>query len=308
MRRQLATVSLIALLAASCTGTDAETTTTLDTSTTTELPAMTTLPPASTSTTTEQPPATTTTTTLPPPPENECVVEPYASITIVDYTQGCTVLDMVLLAEEEVDPTAIDAMADRVHNMLLTRPDLIASLQEAGIEGRTVGQDQRITSLPEFEDLYDQYPGYDWNRYGRSFPGTTDIPVFAGSEENLLCLDGDRYEGEDDFVRWFALTIKRFGLDVVDTGTSNAIGQAYGRAIAAGLWENTLAEINADEYWMEGVQSFFDANLENTEEDREPNSSHNYVNTREELAEYDPTLYAIAESVFGDTDWRPTCG
>lgn len=266
---------------------------------------MTTLPPASSTTTTEPPAPSTTTTTQPPPPENECVVEGYASI--YAYTQGCTVLGIIIVAEEEVDPTAIDAMADRVHNMLLTRPDLIASLQETGIEGRAIGQDQRITSLPEFENLYDQYPGYDWNRYGRSYPGTADLPIFSGAEENLLCLDGDRYEGEDDFVRWFGLTIRRFGLDLVDPGTASAIDQAYGRAIAAGLWKNTLAEINADEYWMEGVQSFFDANLENTEEDREPNSSHNHVNTRDELAEYDPTLYSIAASVFGEGDWRPSC-
>lgn len=246
------------------------------------------------------------TTTTVPIPENECVVA--ADTSIDGYTQGCTVLDIRLLAEEEVDQAAIDGQADRVFNMLVSRQDLLAALQESGIEGRVIPSGSQITSVPDYADLYDDYPGTDWNRLGRSFPGTEFLPVFSGAEENLLCSSEDRYEGEDIFVRTFALTIRRFALDTVDEGTSAAINQAYSRAIAAGLWKNTLAEINDDEYWMEGVQSYFDANREDTAEDREPNSSHNAVDTRDELAEYDSALWAIAKSVFGDTDWRPNCG
>jgi hypothetical protein len=58
---------------------------------------------------------------------------------------------------------------------------------------------------------------------------------------------------------------------------------------------------------MEGAQSWFDANLEDTAEEREPNSSHNEVDTRAELLDYDPTLAAIAASVYGDGTWRPAC-
>lgn len=258
-------------------------------------------------TTTNAAPTTTAsaTTTTVPPPTNECVVATDASTE--GYAQGCTVLGIHLLADEEVDPTAIAGQADRIFNMLETRPDLTTALQDSGIEGRVIPAGSRITAVPDYVDLYEDYPGTDWNRLGRSFPGTELLPIFSGAEENLLCSSEDRYEGEDIFVRTFALTIRRFALDAVDEGTSAAINQAYSRAIAAGLWTNTLAEINDDEYWMEGAQSYFDANLEDNAEDREPNSSHNAVNTREELREYDPALWAIAESVFGDTAWRPTC-
>lgn len=304
MGRFLLPLLLLALLAGACTSSDAAE----PIAPTTTLATVTTL--ASTGevqTTTTTPTGTTAapTTTTVPPPTNDCVV---ASNTSTEgYTQGCTVLDILLLAEEEVDPAALDAQADRILNMLITRPDLIAALQESAVEGRVIPAGSRITSVPDYGDLYDDYPGTDWNRLGRSFPGTEMLPVFSGAEENLLCSTEDRYEGEDIFVRTFALTIRRFGLDAVDEGTSAAINQAYSRAIAAGLWKNTLAEINDDEYWMEGVQSYFDANREDTAEDREPNSSHNAVNTRDELAEYDPALWAIANSVFGDTDWRPGC-
>ncbi|MGI9642821.1 MAG: hypothetical protein ACR2N9_08560 [Acidimicrobiia bacterium] len=305
MGRLLFPLLMLTLLAGACTSSDATEPTT---PTTTLTPLTTLASTGETQTTTTAAPTTTSepsTTTTVPLPSNECVVT--SNTTTEGYTQGCTVLDILLLAEEDVDPAAIDGQADRIFNMLITRPDLIAALQESGIEGRVIPAGSRITNVPDYADLYDDYPGTDWNRLGRSFPGTELLPVFSGAEENLLCSTDDRYEGEDIFVRTFAPTIRQFGLDVVDEGTSAAITQAYSRAIAAGLWKNTLAEINDDEYWMEGVQSYFDANREDTDEDRAPNSSHNAINTRDELADYDPALWAIANSVFGDSDWRPEC-
>ncbi|MGI9584966.1 MAG: hypothetical protein ACR2N7_05190 [Acidimicrobiia bacterium] len=290
---------VVALVIAACTGSgDSEVTTS---STTTPAP-VTTLPPASTTTSTVAVSETTTTTIA--VPTNDCVVA--ADVSVEGYEKACTVLDIVLRSDEEVDDNAFAAQSDRIYNMLITRPDLTEAVA-SGAEGRIIGADQRITTLPEFTELYELFPGIDWDRRERAYPGSSEVPYFAGAEENLLCSDDDRNEGEDMFVRVFGLTIRRFGLDVVDPSTSTAIDQAYGRAIAAGLWENTLAEINSDEYWMEGVQSYFDANLENNDEDRAPNSSHNHVNTRDELRTYDPALFSVAESVFTDGTWRPTC-
>jgi len=300
--RALAFVLALVAVAAACTN-SSENTSTTSTPTTT-VPPVTTL--AATSTTTSSAttvPATTTTTTV-PLPTNDCVVAPNASVD--GHTQGCTVLDIDLLAGEDVDSSALVQMSDRIYNMLIARPDLQGAINAAGIEGRGMGAAQRITELPEFVDLYDFYPGTDWDRRGRSYPGIDLIPFIAGAEENLLCFEKDFYVGEDAFIRDFALTIRRFGMAVADPQTDARIEQAYGTAIAKGLWVNTLAEIDSDNYWQEGVQSFFDLNLEEPE-DRPPNSSHNHVDTRQELRAYDTTLWEIAISVFGDTDWRPSC-
>jgi len=35
-----------------------------------------------------------------------------------------------------------------------------------------------------------------------------------------------------------------------------------------------------------------------------PNGIHNHVNTREELAEYDPALFRLVDRVFRKTEWR----
>ena len=295
-------VALVALtvITSSCTNSGNESTTSLPV--TTIGTPLTTLPPtAGSSSTTTTVPITTTTVAR---PTNDCVVAP--DVLVDGYTQGCEVLGITILAAEEVDPIAIEQMADRIFNMLIDRPDLVVALNDVGVSGRVIGDDNRITSLPEFSELYDLYPGTDWNRRGRSFPGTDVIPIVAGGEENLMCLEETYYQDEDNFVRTMALTIRRFGLEVVDPVTNAAIDRAYQTAIAKGLWKNTLAEINSSEYWAEGTQSFFDTNLEEPE-DRPPNSSHNLVNTRAELSAYDPDLYAIALSVYGDTGWYPTC-
>lgn len=291
----------LAITAAACTSSNADV---IMTSTTDQTPITTLAPLGNTTTSAPGTDPTTTTTTI-ALPENECVVGVDASVE--GYGQGCSVLGIEILAPEDVEPSAVTAAAERVYEMLLTRPDLLAAVVDQELGGRIIDDEQRITDLYEFTDLYDQYPGFDWIRRGRSFPGTDLIPYFAGAEENLMCSEEDFYEGEDNFVRSFALTMKRFAIDTVDPATSLAIDQAYGRAIAQGLWTNTLAEINADEYWMEGVQSYFDANLEDTAEDREPNSSHNAIDTRDELRDYDPSLWTIAASVFGEGEWRPSC-
>lgn len=300
MARRLLPIAVVLLLASACAG--ASTPTTVSSSTTLPTPLTTLAPhsPESTTTTAGEP----TTTTTVPPPTNTCVVGPTTSVE--GYTQGCKVLGFEILAPADVDPQALWQVSDRIFNMLLERPDLATAVADAGINARVVSEGKQLRGLPEFGDLYRLYPGTDWDRVGRSFPGTDLIPLVVGAEENLLCLDGDRYDGDDQFVRAFALTIRRFGMTRVDPGTDARIEQAYSMAMAQRLWVNTLAEINSDEYWVEGTQSYFDVNLEEPD-DRPPNSSHNQVDTREELRRYDPMLFEIARSVYGDTTWRPTC-
>ncbi len=301
MSRLVTVAVAAALLAAACTQAESAPAETTVASTT--IAPVTTLAPPSTATSSTLPPDTTTTTVA--LPSNECEVR--STIAVEGYSQGCTVLGLEVLAGEEVNPNAIDQLADRTYNMLVNRPEYAAAIAAFPIGIRIIGSSQRIMDLPEFEDIYFHHPGIDWRFLGRSFPGTEIIPFAAGAEENLLCSTEDRYEGEDNFMRDFAITIRRFAMDTVDESTSAAIDQAYAVAIAEGKWKNTLAEINSEQYWAEGVQSFFDANLEDNAEDREPISSHNHVNTRDELRAYDRALYQVAISVFGDTDWHPSC-
>ena len=57
---------------------------------------------------------------------------------------------------------------------------------------------------------------------------------------------------------------------------------------------------NIEEYFAEGVQTWFNVNTEVNAE--HGNGVHNMVNTREELKRYDPRLHAILSRYFPDTD------
>jgi hypothetical protein len=292
--RLIAFLGAAAILAAGCQTSSEEAATTATTFallTTTSSTAL-----ATTTTTT----TTSTTTML---PTSGCSVE---SIGTDDdfYRKTCEQSNIAIVASESVEDIAMEAAATRMAGLLSERRDLADSVA-ASIDGvAVIGRDQRITDLPEFEDLYTIHPGTDWHRLGRSFPGTEEIPVAVGAEENLLCLESDRYEGENMFLRDFGWTIRRFGIAIVDHDLDRDIETAYGRAIAANLWLNTVAEVNSDMYWAEGVQSFFDANNEETDE---KDQIHNHVDTRDELRAYDPFLYELLVRAFGETDWRPDC-
>ena len=129
------------------------------------------------------------------------------------------------------------------------------------------------------------------------------MPLSSVGEENVMCYPTDRYIGESILVHEFAHTIKLMGLEFMDSQFANTVQTAYANAIAVGKWANTYAGSNAEEYWAEGVQDYFNTNIQ-----ADPsNGIHNFVNTRAELAAYDPALYAIINQAFGDVTWRPVC-
>jgi len=78
------------------------------------------------------------------------------------------------------------------------------------------------------------------------------------------------------------------------------VDAAYRAAMAAGLFKNTYAATNADEYWAEGVQDWFDANQTSTP----ANGIHNEIGTRDQLKRYDPALAGLLGKVYADDDWR----
>lgn len=220
------------------------------------------------------------------------------------YRTTCEQAGISIVAGADVEAAVLAAAADRMNALLANRPEIAASIASSIEHVAVIGRDQRITDLPDFEELYSIHPGTNWNRLGRSFPGTEEVPAPAGAEENLLCLESDRYRGEDMFIRDFGWTIRRFGIAPIDPGLDRAIEDAYGRAIATDLWRNTVAEVNSDMYWAEGVQSFFDAN---NEEKDEKDQIHNQIDTRDELRSYDPDLYRLLVDAFGESEWRPEC-
>ncbi|XP_078598036.1 uncharacterized protein LOC144874087 [Branchiostoma floridae x Branchiostoma japonicum] len=133
-----------------------------------------------------------------------------------------------------------------------------------------------------------------FNMRARGLAATVSKPVSTGAEENVLCYSTDRYKGEDIFIREVGNGLDILGATRVISDFQTRLNTAYFNALANGLWANTYAIGNSDNYWGEGVQSFFNVNMERDP----PDGIHNHVNTRAELLAYDPDLYALVADIF----------
>ena len=153
---------------------------------------------------------------------------------------------------------------------------------------------ERTTDIPEHRDMK---PKEYWNMCGRRAGASRRTPVVSCAEENLLNYRGDPYSTENILIHEFGHGIHGVGLAAVDPTFGPRLRKAFSDAMAKGLWRGTYAGSNVGEYWAEAVQSWFDTNRQN-------DSQHNQVDTREELKAYDPDVAKLCNEVFGDGPWR----
>jgi hypothetical protein len=169
---------------------------------------------------------------------------------------------------------------------------LVASKVRVAVMARYEG----TTDIPEHKYL-EKDTIVNWDVRARGLGGDMELPLTTCAEENLLCYQIDKYHAEDILIHEFAHTIHLVGIVQVDSYINSRLRQALNSAISAGKWKNTYAATNIEEYWAEGVQDWFNVNAEVAV----PDGKHCFVNTRKELKEYDPQLYAILKSYYPET-------
>ena len=197
------------------------------------------------------------------------------------------------MSSEKVADAALLKANELIDNMLADRQDIREALIESNVRCVIIGAKEQTTEIPEYRHMK---PKEFWNKRSRGFGGR----VMSCGEENLLCYPVDRYDDENIFIHEFAHCIHLMGLNRIDEAFDKKLKRLYEKAVARGLWKYTYAGSNPEEYWAEGVQSYFDAN-------REKNYNHNHVNRREELEAYDPDLAQFVAETFrhtDETDWR----
>ncbi len=188
---------------------------------------------------------------------------------------------------------------DIVNHMISELPqEVLEKMIELNTRVGIIGAKQRTTEMPEYRDLYEVFPGTDWDNRARGLGPTIARPLASGGEENLLRLPGDRYPNENILVHEFAHGIHLMGLYHAVEGFEEELVEAYNEAIAAGLWQNTYAATNHYEYFAEGVQYWFNVNGFSNP----ANGTYGPIASREELMDYDPRLYAILEVYFPAED------
>ncbi len=207
---------------------------------------------------------------------------------------------IAIVSSGKVADEALVMARRMVTTMLSKRSDVRTVMVEKGCKLMIIGQHEQVCDLPEYKHLCNtpEKAAY-WNQRARGFGGDPEGSYSAScGEENVLCLEGDRYVGESILVHEFAHLIHDEGIAAIEPGFNAELEALYQQAIEQGLWENTYAISSAHEYFAEGVQSFFDCNRYS----QQPNGVHNAVNTRAKLKEYDPGLYTLLARYFPETD------
>ena len=208
-----------------------------------------------------------------------------------------------IVASSGVPDEPLLTARDIIVEMLALRGDLGSTIAAQGVRVAVVEEYSLPTDLPEFSDHADFSPGVSWDEKIRSGAvRATDARPVVISEANLLCYSGDGFPYEDIFVREFAHAVLNMGVEQQSGGREfrRRLKEAYEEALDAGLWQNTYAAENPDEYWAEGVQSWFGLN-------DPPGEIHNEINTRVELEEYDPVLASLILETFGDVEVTASC-
>ncbi len=209
-----------------------------------------------------------------------------------------------IIASEQVADEALRQARRLLSEMLTNRRDVLATLAANNVRVAIMAESSGITELPELSDLYEAFPDIDWDNRtrGGGVGPTLQRPVLAIAEENLLCYSTDLFPYEDIFVHEAAHAVLNMGIEQQAGGAAfrQRLERAYQNALDDGLWHSTYAAENPDEYWAEGIQSWFDVN-------DPPGPIHNEINTRRELREYDPALAALVEEALGDVSVSTSC-
>ncbi len=230
------------------------------------------------------------------PPPSELGLAPF-------YAKYLDASGIPVLSSSKTSDLALAVACRITRKMVEHREDVRTQMIARHARVAVIAKTEVTTDVPEHADLYEVYPGTDWNVRARGLGGTVARPVTSVGEENLLCDPADPYAGENILVHELAHGIVNLGVAFADHGFVGRRKAAYDSARAAGKWSKTYAGTNDDEYFAEGVQSFFETNLESTP----PDGIHNDIDTRAELETYDPELHALVAEIFTSEAWTPGC-
>ena len=184
-----------------------------------------------------------------------------------------------------------DVLPQKVMQELLDRNTRV------GIMARYEG----TTDIPEHAYLA-QDTSINWDLRARGLGGSARNAFSTCAEENILAYQIDKYHAEDITIHEFAHTIHFAGIVPAYPDFNDELQAALDKALAEGKYKNVYAGTNIAEYFAEGVQTWFNVNAEVPQKDGD--GKHNWVNTREELQRYDPTLYAILKRFFPEQDFQ----
>lgn len=147
-----------------------------------------------------------------------------------------------------------------------------------------IGKNENTTSIPEHSELPDW-----WNERARGMGANWYQPIATAGEENALCLEEDRYEGDDIVLHEYLHALHNLGANYAHENFEERIKERYNGVKASGIWDQTYAMSTDREYFSELGQSYLNAHVEAIPID----GIHNQINTRKELRKFDRYMYKL---------------
>ena len=192
-------------------------------------------------------------------------------------------------AHQVVSDAALFAAYEHLNRMLAHLPMAVSNLAGAGAELHIIGRDQVTTDLPEWRQDKGrplvEYDGLTRDERTRGMGGR----LTSCGEENLLQLTNDRYRGRDICYHEFAHNLRNFGIP--QTVRAN-FDKQYQRSLAAGLWRDSYAGSNADEFFAELSMWYFGSHGDLQMSGPKPE------NGPAGLKKYDPDAYTLFDELY----------
>lgn len=192
-------------------------------------------------------------------------------------------------AHKDVADQALLAAHERLAMMLCKLPLACEKIRAAGVALHIIGRNQFTTDLPEWRHdkgkRINEYGGLTRDERTRGMGGL----LTSCGEENLLKLEDDRYRGRDICVHEFAHAIFFYGTLPAIRPKVEAQLQ---RSLAKGLWVDSYAGSNVDEFFAELTMWYFGTHGDMGMKGEKP------ADGRDGLKAYDPEAFALFEEFY----------
>ncbi|WP_155830024.1 OmpL47-type beta-barrel domain-containing protein [Glycomyces tenuis] len=226
----------------------------------------------------------------------------YTDVPMLDYyTQSVTTeTGIEVKAGPRVEPSTLDLAAAQVDVELAKGDNGIAeTMADYGCSLAVYASRENAYLVPEHRGGYDPEM-YDVEGYGGS---TWNDCVSSISERNVLRTRGNAdeflntaYPNENILIHEFGHAVRLVGIETQDDKSlSDELYAVYENAYNTGLWPNTYAISNIDEYFATLSTVWFDVMAEKPDWSDGVRSP---INTRAELKEYDPMAYEFFAKVY----------
>lgn len=213
------------------------------------------------------------------------------------YKKYVDVNGIALISSWRVPDSAFVAAHRTLYAMTSMLPkQVLDSMVNRGTRVAIMARYEGTTDIPEHHHLINDTT-LNWDLRARGLGGDLELPLTSCAEENVLAYQIDKYHAEDILVHEFAHSIHLIGLMLAVPDFDSRLKQCYEKAMENGILEGTYRSTDKEEYFAEAVQDWFNVNAEMEHAD----GKHNWCNTREELQEYDPELYALLAEYFPKT-------